>query len=62
MATKPSKLYIDRIHHYMPTSQRLLFLNRAHMVSGPEMDCFVQTFLTNPHKKVVSDRQEIVVY
>ncbi|WP_460926600.1 alpha/beta fold hydrolase [Spirosoma agri] len=55
-------LYIDRIHHYMPNSQRLLFLNRAHMVSGPEMDRFMRDFLTNPHQKVVSDRKEIVAY
>ncbi len=57
-----SPLYIDRIHHYMPNSQRLLFLHRAHMVSGPEMDRFMQTFLRNPHKKLVSDRKEIVIY
>lgn len=46
----------------MPTSQWLLFLNRARMVGGPDMNRFVQTFLTNPRKKVVSDRKAIVVY
>jgi pimeloyl-ACP methyl ester carboxylesterase len=27
-------LYIDMIHHYMPFSHRLLFINRSHMVLG----------------------------
>jgi hypothetical protein len=46
----------------MPNRQRLLCLNWAYVVSGPEINRFVQTFLTNPHKKVVSARKEIVVY
>ncbi|GAB4022643.1 alpha/beta fold hydrolase [Spirosoma koreense] len=55
-------LYIDRIHHYMPNSQRLLFLNRAHGVGGPDFNRFLQQFLNNPYQPLTSDNQEIVVY
>ena len=55
-------LYIDRIHHYMPNSQRLLFINRAHMVSGPDMNHFMKNFLNNPYQKLVSEKKEIVAY
>ncbi|GAB3494813.1 alpha/beta hydrolase [Spirosoma knui] len=55
-------LYIDRIHHYMPNSQRLLFINRAHMVSGPDMNYFMREFLNNPYKKIEPNKKEIVAY
>ena len=55
-------LYMDMIHHYMPNSQRLLFINRGHGVSGPDMNQFMQEFLNNPYRKLKSNKQEIVVY
>lgn len=55
-------LYIDRIHHYMPNSQRLLFLNHAHMVGWREMTQFVQLFLNDPYQKLKSDNAAIVTY
>jgi pimeloyl-ACP methyl ester carboxylesterase len=55
-------LYIDMIHHYMPNSQRLLFLNRSHMVGGPDMGRMMQLFLDNPYQKLPADNAAIVVY
>ncbi|GAB4047530.1 alpha/beta fold hydrolase [Spirosoma litoris] len=55
-------LYIDRIHHYMPNSQRLLFTNKAHMVGGYDMTRFMQLFLENPYRKLESAKKEIVAY
>lgn len=55
-------LYIDRIHHYMPNSQRLLFKHRAHGVGGPDMNRFMQQFLDNPYRKLESDKKEIIAY
>ncbi|RRB01154.1 alpha/beta fold hydrolase [Larkinella rosea] len=55
-------LYIDRIHHYMPNSQRLLFRNEAHGVGGEDMTRFMQQFLENPYRKLESSKKEIVAY
>ena len=56
-------LYIDMIHHYMPNSQRLLFMNRSHMVLGrKEMESFVKAFLDEPMQKVGTDRKDVKVY
>lgn len=57
-----SPLYIDRIHHYMPNSQRLLFINRGHGVGGPDMNQFMREFLNNPYRKIESNKKEIVAY
>ncbi|WP_461091024.1 alpha/beta fold hydrolase [Spirosoma gilvum] len=59
-ATRP--LYIDRLHHYMPNSQRILFKLRSHGVGGPDWARLMQEFLTNPYQKLKSDKAEIVVY
>ena len=55
-------LYIDRIHHYMPNSQRLLFTHRGHGVGGIDFTQFMQQFLTNPHQKLKSDKKDIIAY
>ncbi len=56
-------LYIDRIHHYMPNSQRLLFPNRSHMVlGGKEMDTMVLDFLNNPFQPVIPQQQDVIAY
>ncbi len=55
-------LYIDRIHHYMPNSQRLLYTNRGHGVGGPDMNRFTQKFLNHPYRKLKSDNKEIIAY
>ena len=55
-------LYIDRIHHYMPNSQRLLFKNRSHGVGGDDFNRFMHQFLEKPYQKLTSDKPEIVVY
>ncbi|MBN8820970.1 MULTISPECIES: alpha/beta hydrolase [unclassified Spirosoma] len=55
-------LYIDRIHHYMPNSQRVLFKNHAHGVGGAEWGRLIQEFLTNPYQKLQSSKPEVVVY
>ncbi|ADB38789.1 hypothetical protein [Spirosoma linguale] len=45
----------------MPNSQRL-FNNRAHVVSGPDMNRFMENFLNNTYQKLMSDKKEIVAY
>lgn len=55
-------LYIDRIHHYMPNSQRLLFKNHSHGVGGDDYNQLMQQFLNKPYQKLTSDKPEIVVY
>lgn len=60
-ATRP--IYNDMLHHYMPNSQRILFMGRSH---GPlirkEGNEFVSQFLNNPYKKLKSTDSEIIVY
>ena len=56
-------LYIDMIHHYMPNSQRLLYLNRSHMVlGGPVGNAMMRDFLNNPFKKVDPAQKDIIAY
>ncbi|MVT11275.1 alpha/beta fold hydrolase [Chitinophaga tropicalis] len=55
-------LYIDRVHHYMPNSQRLLFTNRGHGVGGRDFQYFMRMFLDDPYKKIVSDHKDIITY
>jgi pimeloyl-ACP methyl ester carboxylesterase len=56
-------LYIDMIHHYMPNSQRLLYLNRSHMVlGGPVGNAMITEFLNNPFKKVDPGQKDIIAY
>jgi pimeloyl-ACP methyl ester carboxylesterase len=46
-------LYIDRIHHYLPNSQRLVFAHRSHVVFfNSEMDAPIRAFLNDPYKKI----------
>lgn len=56
-------LYIDMIHHYMPNSQRLLYLNGAHMVMGfADWNKFVRGFLNSPYEKVIPGRDDVLTY
>lgn len=56
-------LYIEMIHHYMPNSQRLLYLNGAHMVVGfSDWNKFVRRFLNHPYEKVNPGREDVIVY
>lgn len=56
-------LYIDMIHHYMPNSLRLLYLNRSHMVLGGSVgNGFIRDFLNNPYKKIESRDKNIIAY
>lgn len=56
-------LYIDMIRHYMPNSQRLLYINRSHMVLGGRVgNLFMQNFLNNPFKKIESAEKDIITY
>jgi pimeloyl-ACP methyl ester carboxylesterase len=46
-------LYIDRIHHYLPNSQRVVFPNRSHVVFFNESaDPMLKSFLDDPYKKI----------
>lgn len=56
-------LYIDMIHHYLPNSQRLLYLQRSHMVlGGAEGDRMMREFLDEPLRKVGTKDKDIKVY
>jgi hypothetical protein len=55
-------LYIDIIHHYLPNSQRFLFLNRSHGVGGPTLNELKQQFLNNPYGKLVLHDPTVVAY
>jgi hypothetical protein len=57
-------VYNDMIHHYMPNSQRLLFVNRLHgpLLNSYEGDAFIGMFLDNLYKKITSNNQNIVAY
>ncbi|HET6253563.1 MAG TPA: alpha/beta fold hydrolase [Puia sp.] len=55
-------LYIDRIHHYLPNSQRLVFPNRSHVVFfNDEMDAPMRAFLNDPYKKVLPPSDAVPV-
>ncbi|PWV56865.1 alpha/beta fold hydrolase [Chitinophaga sp. S165] len=55
-------LYIDMIHHYMPNSQRLLFINKYHGVIGRDVQPYLVRFLNNPYQQLISDRNDIIFY
>lgn len=55
-------LYIDMIHHYLPNSQRLLFLNRSHGVGGPGWNEARRQFLDDPFAKIVLRDVSVVAY
>jgi pimeloyl-ACP methyl ester carboxylesterase len=58
-----SPLYMDMIRHYMPNSQRFLFVNRSHMVFGWELGRpIVQQFLDDPYRKIGSENKDIIAY
>ena len=56
-------LYVDLIHHYLPNSQRFLFLKRSHGAFGwDEGRKIVKKFLDDPLQKIESMHPEIVAY
>ncbi|MGN7889976.1 alpha/beta fold hydrolase [Dyadobacter endophyticus] len=55
-------LYIDRISHYMPNSQRFLLKNKGHGVIGNSMRPIVKSFLANPYKKIMSNDVNMIAY
>jgi pimeloyl-ACP methyl ester carboxylesterase len=55
-------LYIDRISHYMPNSQRFLLINKGHGVIGNSMSAIISSFLADPYKKIVSTDKNIIAY
>ncbi len=55
-------LYIDMIHHYMPNSQRFLFINRSHGVGGKDMNNLTKQFLDNPYQKIESKNKDVIAY
>lgn len=56
-------LYIDMIHHYMPNSQRLLYLKRSHgVIGGQAGDAIMKKFLDNPYQKVEPGDKDIIAY
>ncbi|MDP9048101.1 MAG: alpha/beta hydrolase [Bacteroidota bacterium] len=56
--------YNDLIHHYMPNSQRLLFINKTHgpLLNTRAGDELLDEFLNNPAKKVVPDGKTVITY
>ncbi|SDE42817.1 TAP-like protein [Dyadobacter soli] len=55
-------LYIDRIAHYMPNSQRFLLKNRSHGVIGTSMSAIIRAFLAEPYRRIVSADRNIISY
>ncbi len=56
-------LYMDMIHHYMPNSQRFLFLNRSHGAFGwEEGRRIVKMFLDDPYQKIETNNKDIIAY
>lgn len=53
-------LYIDRIHHYLPNSQRFIFPNRSHGVFYDDMEAALRAFLNDPYQKVSAPPSAIV--
>lgn len=64
--TDPScrPLYNDMLHHYLPNSQRLLFINRSHgpMLNTREGDDYITQFIDDPFKRVENSRKDVQVY
>jgi pimeloyl-ACP methyl ester carboxylesterase len=57
-------VYNDMIHHYMPNSQRLLFVKRPHapLLNSRAGDPFISQFLDHPYKKIESDIKDVIAY
>ncbi|SEJ59834.1 alpha/beta hydrolase fold [Dyadobacter sp. SG02] len=55
-------LYIDRISHYMPNSQRFLLIDKGHGVIGKSMGPIVRSFLADPYGKIASADESIIGY
>ncbi|MDF2190687.1 alpha/beta fold hydrolase [Paraflavitalea sp. CAU 1676] len=55
-------LYIDRINHYMPNSQRFLLINKGHGVFNSKMMEIYRVFLNDPMKKIISTDPGIIGY
>lgn len=55
-------LYIDMIHHYMPNSQRFVFLKYSHGVGGPDMEIIFEQFLADPFRKIEIQNKDIIAY
>jgi pimeloyl-ACP methyl ester carboxylesterase len=56
--------YNDLIHHYMPNSQRLLFIDKTHgpLLNSREGDELLATFLEHPYSPVVVDGKKVKAY
>ena len=55
-------IYIDRIHHYMPNSQRILYTDRSHMVGNRYFDQLIGQFLEHPFTQLVSEQKNVIIY
>lgn len=57
-------VYNDMIHHFMPNSQRLLFVKRPHapLLNSRDGDPFISRFLDRPYQKITSDIKDILAY
>jgi len=56
--------YNDIIHHFMPNSQRLMFIDKSHgpLLNTKVGDELLAVFLNNPMAKVVPDGKSVVAY
>ena len=56
--------YNELIHHYIPNSQRLLFLNKTHgpMLNTREGDMLIASFLNNPYQPVKPTGKTVIIY
>jgi len=56
--------YNDLIHHYMPNSQRLLFIDKTHgpLLNTREGDELLAAFLAHPFSPVVADGKKVKAY
>ncbi len=56
--------YNDLVHHYMPNSQRLLFINRTHgpALNTREGDILIAAFLEHPFQQIKPDGKTVIIY
>ena len=56
--------YNDLIHHYMPNSQRLLFIDKTHgpLLNTREGDELLAAFLAHPYSPVIADGKKVKAY
>jgi pimeloyl-ACP methyl ester carboxylesterase len=58
-----SPFYNDLIHHYLPNSQRLLFVNRTHTpMLSREGFAYIHKFLDHPNQELKSTSNGILIY